>query len=309
MKKLIPLSLLLLSANILQAGNTHSGLHAGPAAPALNDEQLLEGMRTSIEVNDPGRLTDVLIMMNAQGRLHRLINRYIQALNNPMLVDEYHGSRNPCTALHLASHLGHIILVNILLDWGANIDGINRFSEDRLHTHNDTIFTPLQLAALAGQSLIVQQLLQRNANPNFRIHFFQNTPLHCAVLGNCSAEAISMLVAKGATLDSFGESKLIGTPLHCAALIGNEIAARALLESIANPEDKRKFIERKIFIGGTALHNAAGIGNCPIIRLLLDNGANIHAESFIIHATPLMIALENGHGDAANLLISRGALH
>jgi len=56
----------------------------------------------------------------------------------------------------------------------------------------------------------------------------------------------------------------------------------------------------------TALHMAAFIGNAKIVKLLLDSNAD--ANSIMLHEyTPLLLATENGHSDAVELLLRAGA--
>ncbi len=306
MKKLFIVALCLLSASILTAGNTQSGAPiAQDGAPILTDEQLLENLRIAIQANNPDQVTDVLIKMESQRRIKRLINRYIFTFTDHEIFET-----TPCSALHLAAYYGYEIIVNLLLDWGANPNGINPDPDDPfISKHTDIEFTPLQLAALFGHSLIVQQLLQRNASPNLRTRFY-DPPLFCAIKGNCSEETIKMLLAKGAKLKWILGATSTGTPLHCAIESDNEVAMQILLSlSFPRPIDKSKFINRRNSEGQTALHCAAKSGNCAAISMLLDNGAHIHVRTFFDKLTPLMYAQAGGHDGAVNLLIQRGATH
>ncbi len=306
MKKTIIAALCLFSGAMLQAGNTHSDAHIGHAAePVVSDNQLLADLHDAVEANSPDQVTDVLIAMYRQHSLKRLINRYIVAVNDPA-----NNQRRPCSALQLAAYHGYDAIVETLLDWEANVNGINHDLEDPfIDRHTDVIMTPLQLAAGKGHSSTVQQLLQHNANPNLRFNKVSDPALYEAIKSHCPADTLQLLLAKGAQYNRY---KLLvddtGTALHCAAQNSNDVAIEVLLASIPDENMKLLFINLYTFSCQTALHFAAAAGHCPSIKMLLDNGADINRQD-INGQTPLMKAQEHHADDAANLLIARGALH
>ncbi len=68
-------------------------------------------------------------------------------------------------------------------------------------------------------------------------------------------------------------------------------------------------LERGAFVDGTAchymntpLHYAAAAGHVSMVHLLLDHGANLHAKEYDARQA-LHLALENGQGDAASVLM------
>jgi 26S proteasome non-ATPase regulatory subunit 10 len=91
------------------------------------------------------------------------------------------------------------------------------------------------------------------------------------------------------------------TALHFAASKANLDIARVLLRqkpaASARIKDKR---------GQLALHRAASVGNVPMLKALLDANSPLNATD-MDGMTALHHAISEGHGDAALLLLSRGA--
>jgi ankyrin repeat protein len=57
------------------------------------------------------------------------------------------------TALHAAAHIGHLDICRLLLDWGAKVDALNKWR-----------FTPLHYAAWLGHLSVVKLLVERGAD-------------------------------------------------------------------------------------------------------------------------------------------------
>jgi ankyrin repeat protein len=92
------------------------------------------------------------------------------------------------------------------------------------------------------------------------------SPLHFAAFFG-QAEAVALLVARGAELDAHGTGWMTGTPLHSAASGRHLEAARRLLDAGADPNLRQSQ-------GFTALHAAAEHGDAALVRLLLAHGAD-----------------------------------
>ncbi len=86
-----------------------------------------------------------------------------------MILDE---DRDGQTALHLAVENGHIDIVRVCLENGANV---NHF--------NSNLITPLHLAATSGKLDIAQVLVEHDANIE-ATNALQETSLHRAALFN-----------------------------------------------------------------------------------------------------------------------------
>jgi ankyrin repeat protein len=92
------------------------------------------------------------------------------------------------------------------------------------------------------------------------------TPLHFAAFFG-QADAVAVLLARGAEVDARGTGWMVGTPLHSAVSGGHLDAARRLLEGGADPNERQAQ-------GYTSLHAAAEHGDPALTRLLLGHGAD-----------------------------------
>jgi len=89
------------------------------------------------------------------------------------------------------------------------------------------------------------------------------------------------------------------TPLHTAAMQGDEDAVRRLLAEGARVDARDGF-------GATPLHRAAGMGHVQVMELLLDNGAPVDAVQ-LQGWTPLHAAASGGRVEVARVLLDHGA--
>lgn len=102
------------------------------------------------------------------------------------------------TALHIAARGGHLAVVNVLLDAGAEVDALNEMG-----------WTPLFCAAYnpeldCGFAPIVKRLIDAGANVNHRIHFGL-TPLMLAA-GGGEAAVCEVLLEAGAEVKAVNEA-------------------------------------------------------------------------------------------------------
>ena len=120
------------------------------------------------------------------------------------------------------------------------------------------------------------------------------TPLHFA----SSVEVVKLLLENGANVNAFDDNKC--SPLHSIINMGNvdtiEKVVSALLE---NGADARQRDWKR----DTALHIAAEKGYADVVELLLDNGADANAFGGFPESSPLYRAADQGHVDAARVLI------
>jgi len=194
------------------------------------------------------------------------------------------------TPLHRACLFGRIETVNFLRERGAKLDATDKDS-----------FTPLMCGVWKGQNNVVEFLLDNGANIKLKDMSSKNV-LHLAIEDN-HYETLDLLIKKGGDklkelID--GVDKDYKTPLHYAAIYGNEEAITLLLNNgckvdIGDNEEK------------TPLHCAAQFGHIESILILAK------AASGIINATdergrsPLHLAAMNGHIYVALNLIEKGA--
>ena len=221
------------------------------------------------------------------------------------------------TPLHLSSRGGHVHIVRILVEHGANVAAQTLLGS-----------TPLHPASLNGHLDIARILVEHGANVAAQDHVGWS-PLHLASR-NGHLDIARILVEHGANVAA--QDKHGWTPLHFASSNGHVDLARHLFEHGANAE-------AQIQDGSTPLHLATRSGHIDIVRFLVEHGANVVAQDcdgetllhivsqcgrldiaqFVIKYgadaaaqtqrgwTPLHEASSNGHLDIARLLVEHGA--
>ena len=162
------------------------------------------------------------------------------------------------TALHLAAESGHLDIVKLLLDCGANVNSRGNFDRAALH-----------LAAESGHLDIVKLLLDCGANVNSRGNF-DRTALHLAAESG-HLDVVQLLLERGADIDI--RAKNGRTALYFAAKSGHLDITKLLLERGADINIRAKS-------GRTALHLAAESGHLDLIELLLKRGADASITTY-----------------------------
>lgn len=134
--------------------------------------------------------------------------------------------------LHLAVMADEALVVDALLASGSMVDTVDGDGQ-----------TPLQLACVGGQLPLVRLLLAAGASPTH-----QNKQAHSALhylAAFCRDRALLVdMMERGADVNA--KSLKLNTPLHFAALTGNDVAAHVLLahgaSASAMNEDKRSVV-------------------------------------------------------------------
>ncbi len=166
------------------------------------------------------------------------------------------------TVLHIAAHQVHAIMMELLLEDGAN-PHTSAFAR---------LMTPLQIAAADGSLAIARLLLDSGANANTYLESKEDVPLstalHFAANGGHTT-IVHLLLTHGANVDARAFDTRV-TALHLASLQGHEATVRILLERDAS-----------VYVTGknhrTALHYATDTANEAIVRMLLNKGADVNA--------------------------------
>ncbi len=241
------------------------------------------------------------------------------------------------TALHYAAQLGQVDLVQMLLSAGANVKATTRLGG----------YTPLHLASLSGNASAVAALIASGASADARTstgatalmlaarsgsvdtvtRLVENgAPVNAADKANGQtalmvaagldrADVVRALVARGA------DTSLASTVVNLAKLT-QEVEADPLngqvrrnapasasesmqVAGLTRPYTYNELISAQ---GGlTALHFAARQGAASSVAVLVESGAAIDQPSPGDRATPLLVAIINGHFDVARYLLGKGA--
>ncbi|RLU18410.1 hypothetical protein DMN91_008767 [Ooceraea biroi] len=213
---------------------------------------------------------------------HIDIAKIILAKDKNVDINESSGGFTP---LHKAAEMGHLDLVNFLLEYGADINA-----------RNDKDWTPIHGAALNGHLEIVNTLILKGADVNAEL-IMGCTPLHCAV--EIGHEKIARTLLKhGANVNAI-DKIYKNAALHYAAKYGHEGIVKTLLEYKADPNINT-------FQGLTPLHLAVQNG-LEIVNILLKHGVDINAKTKIYYWTPLHYAVKSGHEIVVEFLLENGA--
>ena len=125
--------------------------------------------------------------------------------------------RRGLTALHHAARCGHVEVVELLIDQGADLEAANR------HSH-----VPLSVAVEENQVAAAACLLERGANPNAPGGHYRGTVLHRAVLHRNLPMVVALLTADADPNRRDANGK---APLHDAIGVGNQKLVAELLKS------------------------------------------------------------------------------
>ena len=162
--------------------------------------------------------------------------------------------RRGLTALHHAARCGHLKLIELLIDRGADLESSNR------HGH-----APLSVAVEENQISAVECLLNNGANPNVRGGHYRGTVLHRAVLHRSLPIVVALVNADADPNRRDANGK---TPLHDAIGVGNRKLVAALLASpqidITQRSGKTKFSD----VGETPLEYATNRKKASIVAML-----------------------------------------
>lgn len=201
---------------------------------------------------------------------------------------------SPCgqdsgSALGSAAARGHIDIVELLLDRGADINSYGR-----------SYGSPLVAAIQGGKESIVQLLLSRGADVD-DCDSIGNNPMEEAITkGNLAI--LCLLLDRGADVNRTNIRKHgLGSLLGVAVGARNLEIVRLLLDHGAYVCTSQG---RLRIDAGSVLGIAAGNGDLQIIKLLLDRGACVNAWT---SQGPLHIAAHNTRENIVRALISYGA--
>ncbi|TMW69721.1 hypothetical protein Poli38472_001877 [Pythium oligandrum] len=202
------------------------------------------------------------------------------------------------TALHLASSAGHVDVVRVLLDHGADL---NIASEsDSMFTVVQEGETALHLACRDGHVSVVRELMSRGADPSTSTGGGESA-LHIAAREG-RADVVHELLKHGVDPNLTAETSNLfdglargELALHVAALAGRGEVVKVL---VANGADLNAVNHE----GWTALHFAAHCDKSEPMKELLALGADPNSTTKIGESA-LCIATTMGHFDTAKELL------
>jgi ankyrin repeat protein len=217
--------------------------------------------------------------------------------------------------LHNAIKGGNTSLVNLLLEYKADVNATNKYIDmfgetmasaitsllikkhggDTNATNEYCGDTPLHNAIKGGNTSIIMSLLEHGADIN-ATDKYGNTHLHNAINGGNNS-IITLLLEHGADVNA--TYKYDNTPLYNAIKGGNTSVVTLLLEHGANVNITNRY-------GDTPLHNAINGENTSIITSLLKQGANINATNKY-GKTPFPEVIKGGNISLIKLFLENGA--
>ena len=198
------------------------------------------------------------------------------------------------TALHRASQLGHVEMVKVLLENGANIHEVSQRMS----------WKALLLAAKHGHTKVVELLLNAGDDVNVQLAYSKNrfTSLHFACQYGHIDLARMLITKYKARLDITSANGL--RPIHTAANFGFEDIVTILLDAGEDVETRHNSLWRY-----TPLHWAVQENKYQTAQVLLARGANVNAVTGSAYLTPLLQCATKNFPRLAQLLIDHNANH
>lgn len=223
------------------------------------------------------------------------------------------------TALQVASHLGHMEVVKILIQANANIDLKDDEGDSALHYAaygnqgaiirlllakganaellNNAKCTALYIAVNKGFTEVVQILCMPNCAINVQ-DLHGDTPLHYAITADY--RSIIEILTEVPNIDFTVQNQQGFNLLHHSALKGNVLAVQKILERA------RQLVDSKKEDGFTALHLATLNNHQEVVEILVKEGrcdVNLRNNR---NQTPLHLAVTHGHINLVQLLATEG---
>ncbi|XP_043780421.1 E3 ubiquitin-protein ligase MIB2 isoform X1 [Cervus elaphus] len=263
------------------------------------------------DLEHPGRLV-VEVALGNVARALDLLRRH------PEQVDTKNQGR---TALQMATYLGQVELVRLLLQAQAGVDLPDDEGNTALHyaalgnqpeaarvllssgcganALNSTRSSALHVAVQRGFLEVVKVLCERGCDVNLP-DAHADTPLHCAISAGTGASGIVEVLTEVPGIDVTATNSQGFTLLHHASLKGHTLAVRRILARA------RQLVDAKKEDGFTALHLAAFNNHREVAQVLIREGhCDVNARNRKLQS-PLHLAVQQAHVGLVPLLVDAG---
>ena len=218
-----------------------------------------------------------------------------------------------CTGLYMAAQEGHLEIVKLLLDAGADVNIPSRSGQTPLYQASGQGYLEIvKLLLNAGADIKVEGILYQaiknghletleflltaGADVNSK-DYSGRTALHSATSKGRRVEILKLLLNAGADINIQEYNGI--TPLYLAASQGNLEVVKLLLDAGADVNIPGRS-------GQTPLYRASGQGYVEIVKLLLDAKANVDTQQ-CDGETALYLAASQGNLEIVKLLLTAGA--
>jgi ankyrin repeat protein len=192
------------------------------------------------------------------------------------------------TPLMIAANLGREALVELLLEYGADVNAVSLSGKTALHS-----------AADSGSAGVMKLLLDAGADFTKATYKDRWTPLHASFE---SPACIRLLLdGKPDRKANINTECAMGTTL-CLAALDNQVDSVKLLISRNADMELKSETRDLVNFGLTPLHEAAARGWTRVLRILLEAGADKEARNSF-GSTPLISAVSNTHEECVRILL------
>jgi ankyrin repeat protein len=280
------------TASLLAGGIVHASSTVADAAKARDAAAVKALLQKGVDVNAAHGDGMTALHWAAQHGDAALTQMLLSAGANIRATTRLGG----ITPLHMASQGGHATVVAALIAAGADANILT-----------STGATAVMLAARAGSADTVTRLVETGGDVNIKEKAFGQTALMIAA-GLDRADVVRLLLARGAdwkAASSVADLKVLTAPIEEGGARGRAGAAANAVPGVTRPYRYNELIGTQ---GGlTALHFAARQGSTAAARALVEGGADVNLASPGDRATPLLVAIINGHFDLAAMLLEQRA--